>query len=293
MIKKSFFQNRIVHIHIAVFLFGFAGLFGKFIDSSPFYIVFGRTFLAAITLYAFLKFSTGPKTGPENKRDLFMFILQGILLAVHWCAFFYSIQLSNVAIGLVTFSTFPLFVTFLEPVCFKEKLKTFDIFTAFAVFIGIVLVVPDLDFSNNITLGAFWGIMAGFTFAILAMINRYNARKADAITIAFYQNLFAALFLVIPIVYYQPKLPLITDLIDFLVLGIFCTALAHTLFIKSLTEIRAQTASVIAGLEPVYGVVLAFFILQEIPQIRTIFGGLIIVGATILAGIYGKHPQEN
>ena len=71
MIKKSFFQNRIVHIHIAVFLFGFAGLFGKFIDSSPFYIVFGRTFLAAITLYGVLKFSTGPKTGPENKKDLF------------------------------------------------------------------------------------------------------------------------------------------------------------------------------------------------------------------------------
>jgi len=56
-------------------------------------------------------------------------------------------------------------------------------------------------------------------------------------------------------------------------------------FIKSLGFIRAQTASVIAGLEPVYGIVLAFFLLNEIPQIRTLIGGLIIIGTTIFAGL--------
>ena len=219
-----------------------------------------------------------------GKKTVFFFTLQGILLAVHWWSFFLSIQISSVALGLVTFSTFPLFVTFLEPLFFKEKLKTIDIFIAGAVFMGIILVIPDFDFSNNITKGGFFGIISGFTFAILALINRKNARTADAIAVAFYQNLFAAIFLVLPILTMKIALPQFSDLPHLIFLGVVCTALAHTLFIRSLTFIRAQTASVIAGLEPVYGIILAFLMLNETPQMRTLFGGLIIIGATILAG---------
>jgi len=48
-------------------------------------------------------------------------------------------------------------------------------------------------------------------------------------------------------------------------LGIVCTAGAHTLFIRGLREVRAQTASIISSLEPVYGIVLAFWLLGEKP----------------------------
>lgn len=69
--------------------------------------------------------------------------------------------------------------------------------------------------------------------------------------------------------------------------------MAHTFFIQSLTKIRAQTASVIAGLEPVYGIVLAFFLLNEIPRIRTLAGGLVIITATIAAGVYYKNTAPS
>ncbi|MCD4722111.1 MAG: DMT family transporter, partial [Desulfobacula sp.] len=153
-----------------------------------------------------------------------------------------------------------------------------------AVFIGILLVIPDFNFSNNITKGGFFGIISGFTFAILALVNRRNARLCDSIAVAFYQNLFAAVFLVLPILTLQIAPPQLWDLPNLIFLGVVCTALAHTLFIKSLIFIRAQTAAVIAGLEPVYGIILAFFMLNEIPEIRTLIGGMIIIGTTIFAG---------
>ncbi len=283
---KPFVLNKgVAQIHIAVFLFGFAGLFGKFLSCSPLYIVLGRTFFASIALFFFARFFSKTELSGFDKKEILFFLLQGILLAVHWYSFFLSIQISSVAVGLVTFSTFPLFVTFLEPFFFKEKLKLKDIFIAGAVFIGILLVIPNFNFSNNITRGGFFGIISGFTFAFLAMVNRRNARISDAIAIAFYQNLFASVFLVLPILTIQVISPQFSDIPSLLFLGIFCTALAHTLFIKSLGFIRAQTASVIAGLEPVYGIVLAFFLLNETPQIRTLIGGLIIIGTTIAAGL--------
>lgn len=290
-LKQPIFNKGALQIHISVFLFGFAGLFGKFLSCSPLYIVLGRTFFAFITLFIYARLISKTVLLSFGKKEFFFFMLQGILLAVHWWSFFFSIQISSVAVGLVTFSTFPLFVTFLEPLFFRERLKPVDIFIAGAVFIGILLVIPEFDFSNNVTRGGFYGIISGFTFAVLALINRRNARISDSIAVAFYQNLFAALFLAIPIFALKIPTPLFSDLPNLILLGVVCTALAHTLFINSLTFIRAQTASVIAGLEPVYGIVLAFFILNEIPGIRTLIGGSVIIGTTVLAGQLSR--QEN
>ena len=282
---KPFVLNKgVAQIHIAVFLFGFSGLFGKFLSCSPLYIVLGRTFFASIALFFFARFFSKTKLSGFDKKEMLFFGLQGILLAGHWYSFFLSIQISSVAIGLITFSTFPLFVTFLEPFFFKEKLKLKDIFIAGTVFIGILLVIPNFNFSDNITRGGFFGIISGFTFAFLAIVNRRNARISDAIAIAFYQNIFASVCLILPILTIQVIPPQFFDLPSLIFLGVFCTALAHTLFIKSLGFIRAQTASVIAGLEPVYGIVLAFFLLNETPRIRTLIGGLIIICTTIFAG---------
>jgi len=296
-------------IHLAVFLFGFAGLFGKFLSCSPFIIVLGRTFFAALALFVYAKMFARTKLFNFDKTAFIFLILQGILLACHWVTFFLAIQISSVAVGLVTFSSFPLFVTFMEPFFFKEPLKKRDIATAITVFAGILLVIPDMDFSNNLTLGGFYGVLSGLTFAVLALVNRKNAMVSDPIAVAFYQNLFAALFLILPILILpvldlpvldlpvldlpglvlRPQAPDLSDLPLLILLGVVFTAMAHTFFIQSLTKIRAQTASVIAGLEPVYGIVFAFFLLNEVPGVRTLAGGGVIIGATIAAGVFSRR----
>jgi drug/metabolite transporter (DMT)-like permease len=68
-----------------------------------------------------------------------------------------------------------------------------------------------------------------------------------------------------------------------LILGVFCTALAHTLFIASMRRMSAQTASIVSILEPVYGIALAALLLGEVPGLRTLIGGGLIVSAAALA----------
>ena len=140
-------KRPLFELHAAVFLFGLSGLFGKMLLVSPLAIVFGRTFLAATALAVYLYFKARLDRLPSG-RDLVMICLSGGLLAVHWLSFFYSIQLSTVAVGLLTFSTFPVFVTFLEPIFFGEPLKRLDVFTAGAVFAGLTLVVPAYQLDN-------------------------------------------------------------------------------------------------------------------------------------------------
>ncbi len=96
------------------------------------------------------------------------------------------------------------------------------------------------------------------------------------------QNGMATLIL-LPFMFFETWVLQPADYVLLPVLGIFCTALAHVLFIKSLVHIKTQLASITACLEPVYGIIFALFLLGEIPDARTILGGGIMLGTIALA----------
>ncbi len=273
--------KSLLEIHIAVLLFGLAGLFGKFIILPSALIVLGRVFFASIALGAVLRFSK-QDIRLASKKDYFLLGLLGIILAIHWTTFFHSVQISTVAIGLLTFSTFPVFTTFIEPFVFKEKLKTKDIVIALVTLFGVALIIPTFELGNNVTQGAIWGTVSGFTFAILSILNRKYVKKYSSLTIAFYQDLVATIVL-LPFLFFTNASFHLKDILLLILLGVVFTAVSHSLFIKGMTHIKAQLASIIASLEPVYGIIFAIFLLNEIPTARTIMGGVIILGATFVA----------
>lgn len=281
--------HGLVEIHVAVLLFGVAGLFGKLLTLSPLLIVFGRALFASMTLGVILSFST-INLRTKSKQDLCILMILGVLLGIHWITFFHAIQISTVAVGLLTFSTFPVFVTFMEPYFFKEKLRRFDMLTAGAVVLGLFLVIPSLDFQNNITQGALWGTISGVTFAGLSILNRKYVNTYPPMMIVFYQNWAAALTL-LPFVFFDDLTLRAADIALLALLGVFCTALAHALFIKSLLHIKTQLASITACLEPVYGILFAFVLLGEIPALRTLLGGCIILGTIAIASMK-RTPQD-
>lgn len=279
--------RSLLEIHLAVLLFGLAGLFGKFLSLSPWVIVLGRTLFASLTM-ALVLFCLKQSVRLRTKTDFGIFVLLGAILAAHWTTFFHAIQISTVAVGLLTYSTFPVFVTFMEPYFFNEKLRIFDILTATLVFCGLILVIPSFDLGNDITRGAFWGTVSGLTFAFLSLLNRKYVKMYSSPVIAFYQNAFALLIL-LPFLSRSVGSMALKDLLLLALLGVFCTALAHALFIKGLGHVRAQLASIIASLEPVYGVLFALILLGEVPSSRTAAGGLVILGAIVAASMVPKH----
>ncbi len=277
----------LILIHSAVFLFGFAGLIGKLINAGPAVITFGRTFFAALALlFGFI--ATGRSLAIRKRSDLITLCLSGLLLATHWFTFFQSIKVSSVAIGLLTFSTFPIFVTFMEPFLFGEKLEKSDVAVSIIVAAGLAMLVPSFDFSNNVTQGIFWGVLSGFTFAVLSVLNRMHVNKHPFLTITLYQLGFATLFN-LPFVILDGVLPSARDILLLLVLGTICTALAHALFIGSLKHIKARSASITTGLEPVYGIIFSFLLMGEVPSLKTLLGGLVILGVVFLPMIRSGH----
>lgn len=283
-------KRALLQVHLAVFLFGLSGLFGKFLALPATVIVLGRTGFASLALGWWLVWQK-QTIQPDNRKDLIGFALLGGLLAFHWVSFFRSIQLATVAIGLLTFSSFPVFVTLLEPIMLGTRWRWQDGAIAMLVVCGVALVIPDYRLATEMTVGAIWGLLSGLSFAFLQLLNSGYRQRYAAITIAFYQDLFAciSLLLVAPLSTVTLSAPALGWL---LVLGVLCTAVAHTLFIESLAVLRTQTASIISALEPVYGIALAALLLEEIPDLRTLLGGLLIMGTTTLVSLHNPSKPS-
>ena len=280
-------HRSLAEIHLAVFLFGFPGLFGKWLALSPALIVFGRVLFAALALAAVMAL-TRRRFGILPRRDLALLVSCGLILAVHWTVFFKSIQVSSVAVGLLAYASFPVFTALLEPLLAREKGDPASLALALICVLGIGLIVPGFDLSNAVVQGVLWGLAAGLTFAVLSILNRRLASRHSSLAVAFYQDLFACIFLLPAVL--RSGLPYSgRDWALVAVLGVFCTAAAHTLFIDGMKGVGARTASIISSLEPVYGILLALVFLKESPSLRTVSGGAIVLLAAAAATVRARR----
>ncbi|MEM6529452.1 MAG: DMT family transporter, partial [Chloroflexota bacterium] len=211
-------------------------------------------------------------------------MVTGVVLAVHWVTFFQSIQVGGVALGLISYATFPMFVIFLDPLFTRNRIQRRDVVVAVVTIVGAVLVVPAFDLANDVTRGFAWGLVSSSTFALLSILNKISVADYSGLVVALYQDAVAMVVL-IPALFLAEYTLTVQNVALLVLLGVVFTAIAHSLFIQGLREVRAQTASIIASLESVYGIVFAFVFLGERPVLRTLLGGAIILAAAAYSSI--------
>ncbi len=275
----------VISILVALPFVSLTGLFGKFLTLSPLLIVQGRTVFAFGTLLLAL-FVLRKRIFFKDFREWLWLMVSGSILGVHWIAFFQAIQVSTVAIGLLSFASYPLFTTLLEPLFFRESLQRRNVFAALIVICGLALMATSTEDTNaiisgSVVQGLLWGLGSGFGFAVLTLLNRGHVRNHSPLLLTCWQNGFAALVL-LPWSWSESWIISAEEWGLLFVLGVVCTVGGHTLLINGLRHVRAQVASLlIAGLEPVFAIVFALFLLREIPSVQTLLGGILIVGTTV------------
>lgn len=283
-------KKALLSVNLAVLLFGLAGLFAKWIQLPAIAITFGRVFFSSIALGLFML--AGKRSFRlDSRRDLWMLLCAGAILALHWWSFLASIQRSTVAIGTITFSSFPLFVTFLEPLVFRRRLSGKNVVFALIILLGVIVTVPEFSAGSRMPAGIALGMLSSFCYAVLTVMNKgFAGRYAGTVT-AFYEQTAAAVVL-LPFVLGTQMRPSVSDLGLLLFLGVVTTAAAHTLFISSLKRLPAQLAGLCSSMETVYGILFAFLLLGEVPSLREILGACIIIGAVIAAQLTDPRAAD-
>ena len=278
--------------HGVAVLFGLTGILGALIRFDAVAITAGRAGFAATALLVLALVQRRPLLQGLGPRRAGIVLASGFLLAVHWITFFMAVKVGGVAVATLGFASFPAFIALLDVMLFRERIGRAEGTMLALVTLGLVLVTPSFDVGDQGTVGLLWGLASGLSFAGLAICNRRGSRGMDAIQVAFWQNLLVAL-LVLPLL--GLGLAGGAAAIDWVswfwlaVLGVLCTGLAHTLFVKSLESLDARRAGMIIALEPVYAIACAWWLFGEEPSGRMLVGASLIILATVLLAM-GHTP---
>ncbi len=266
----------LIEINIAILLLSMVGLFAKWITLPATIIILGRVFFASSALLIILKASK-QTLKLNSSKDLAYLAVIGILFCIHMVAFFISAQISTIAIAMVTIYTFPLMITFIEPIIFKEKISRLNIILALIALFGILLIVPDFSSANNITMGVLWGLLAALAVSITYVMNRKYVQTYSSSVITFYECAVSTIIL-IPFLFIGQFSIQTNDILLMAILGVVFTAISYLLYNSGLKYVKAQKAGLAGMIEPVYSIIFAAILLGEIPQIRTLVGAAAILG---------------
>lgn len=260
-------RRAYLELHLAVLLFGLTAILGDLIQLTALVLVWWRVLLTSGSLLPFVK----PRYLLRDLGQplLLRFMGIGVLVALHWLTFYGAIKLSNASICLICMATTSFFTAFLEPIIVKRPFRWYEMALGLLIIPGMVLVV------NNIKAGMIWGVIAGLASAFLAAtfatFNKKYLADVHPSRVTFVELGSAWLFLsVVLLVFLLTGLNIGTwwpasssDWIYLLILAFLCTNLAYTLNLRALRYLSAFAANLTVNLEPVYGIILAWLLLNE------------------------------
>ncbi|WP_263145598.1 DMT family transporter [Pseudomonas sp. RIT-PI-AD] len=280
-------RRALLGLHLGALAFGLSGVFGKLALAAPLAIVFGRALFAVLSLIPFSRRRAGER--PLDRRRLVMLAGAGLLLGAHWLTFFHAVKVSGVAIATLGFASFPAFTVLLEGLLFRERIRPLEWSLVGLVTLGLVLVTPSFDLASDATGGLLWAVASGLLFALLTLANRATVRGLNPMQAALCQNLAIVLCL-LPFAWNAIPGVRPMDWVWIAALGVFCTGVAHSLFVSALHVLNARNAALVFALEPVYGIAFAWWLFGEQPTPRMFAGGALIIAAIVLSSRVKQVP---
>lgn len=288
-------KKALLQLHAAVFLAGFTAILGKLITLNEGLLVWFRLFITVVTLAAILLYKKQLMRIPY--KEILKIFGVGVIVALHWVAFYGSVKYANVSVALVCFSATGFFTALFEPVILKRKLSVVEILLGLLAILGIYII---FDFHPQYKLGIVFGLLSAVGSALFPIFNKELLLTYSPKILTLYElgGGLLALTLIVPVYlmffpagYYAPTT---TDWLWLLVLAWLCTVLSFDLQLNALKKISAFTANLTYNLEPVYGIIMAFIFFKENKNLHYQFyiGLVLIVLAVALQMLRIARQQK-
>lgn len=291
MSQEKNFARNLVELNIAIFLISTSGVLGRYIDVPAPLTICLRSVLGASALFLFCKFK---KIDLNIKgKDRWTVFAGGILFGIHWVTYFISLQMSNVAIGMLSLYTYPVLTTLLEPLIRRTKISFTHVGLAVFILGGIYFLVPEFDMKNDYFVAILFGVISAISYALRNIILKSKVNEYGGSSLMFYQ-LLTIIALTSPLFFFLDSSHVVEYLPYTIILGLVTTAMGHTMFLYSLRNFSTITASIISSLQPIFGIIMGYFILSEVPELNTIVGGTIILSSVIVESMraYNQNKQS-
>jgi drug/metabolite transporter (DMT)-like permease len=271
-------------LHFIVLIYGFTAILGKLISLPATQLVWYRMLIAVITFYIFLRWNKTDLT--ISRKQFFKLFGIGMIVALHWITFFGAIKISNVSVALGCLATTTLFTSLLEPFFFRKRINAVEVIVGILIIIGLYLI---FRFETKYTSGVIVALISAFLAGLFTVINKKMVVHQKASVISFYEMSGGLTIISIYLLFSgwgnaPLSLPSPIDFVYLLALGTICTAFAFAVQVDIMKHLSAYVVALTINLEPVYGIVMAYFLFGETEHMT---GGFYIGTAIILASVLG------
>ena len=271
---------------LATLFISTSGVLGKYIAMPSEVIIWFRSAFAMIFLYGFCK-SRKINLRVIDLKTHVPFIISSLFTAGHWVTYFYALKLSNVAIGMLSLFTFPVITALLEPIFIKSKLNPVHLVLGLMALIGLYILAPEFTMESSDVRGILFGLFSALCYSIRILILKQHVTLYNGSMIMFYQT-FVITIILFPVLFFMDTSGFQSQFPYLLLLALLTTAIGHSLMVHSLKFFSAATATIISSIQPVFGIIIAFIVVDEVPSRNTIWGGLLIISTVFIETIRSK-----
>jgi drug/metabolite transporter (DMT)-like permease len=240
-----------------------------------------------------------------NRTRLWLALLSGTFLALHFATWITSLEYTSVASSAVLVSTIPLWVALLSPFTIKEPIRLIVMIGLVLALVGVVIVgISDICSITNGSIScpnlgefmqgrafigdmlALFGAFAGAGYLLIGRKLRANMSLVSYISLVY--GMAAIVLIIIMFAAglkpfgYPPQ-----SYVWLILLAIIPQLFGHSTFNWALAYLSAAFVSITLLGEPIGSTILAYIILQEKPTTLMLIGG-----ALILAGIFIASRAE-
>jgi len=268
--------------------FGTAAIFIRLLRGvDVFSIAFWRLIIAAAALALILlgvRRTFNLELVRQNLRNL---AILGVFLGLHFIFFVSAVQDTTILNATVLVNTTPIFSMFVSAYLFNSKPSRLAVLGLTISFLGICVIALADTFTKAETFG-FSMHLKGDLEAVLAAvvetfylnIGRKTRSQMPVLSTMLPIYLLSAVVVGVISVPVGASLaiPDQLSLILFLIgLGVLPTAVSHTLYFSSLSNLKSFETATMALLEPIGATLLGIAIFQEIPGVLFVLGAVLIL----------------
>jgi drug/metabolite transporter (DMT)-like permease len=251
--------------------------------------LFFRFLITSLLLYLIITWRK-KKHFLSRKQKLTSCALGLIIFAISYL-YIFAIKFIPAGLATILLFTYPLWVGILSWINREEPMSWQKLSALCVAFIGLVLCIG-LEFESLDWRGIALGLGAGLGLSFNVFYGNRVIQHMDGFNFTYYM-MIACLIFTIPLILITPPSFPITSLgwVNLVAASIFfCAGLL--MFFTALPMLGPIKASLFNNLEPVFSIILAFFILGEILTPIQYLGSALVISAIVLIQIKPKREKS-
>ena len=260
----------------------------RLIDAPHLTIVFWRAALTTLTLFVALAIYYRGALLSRLRAMGLTGLAYGILSSAGISCFVLAVQYTSIASAVMIVATTPIFAALISRIFLGERLSLRMLLTIAACLAGVGIITGSANFGGEGLLGEFFALVTAVTLASALTIAR-AARHMSMIPAAALGYLIAS---IITLPFAAPSQMQPADFAYAALLGCLFIPFGVSLLTTGPRYISSAEVSLLLLLEATLAPILAWFVLDEVPERQTLIGGGVIICALIVSNLVALRRKN-